>query len=266
MRLSGDVLSALAEGRQAYLAIETRHGPHVTPELYAWSDDRLWLPAASTTLKARALRSGSCVAAAVLLPGRAIVLTGSVDVFDVRHPLRLVKQAKSLPGALVAGARFAVRNAHDLTAFAGDALTGKLGKRLPPTRVFFALRPERCALIVGDLIVEAQGWGPEMEAALGNVSPPPGGEPAVVALPGPIALPARWFEDQRRVHVSASALASLGPRTSTPIAIVTDAYNAPGPAAKSGRLLRGTAVRSDEAGYLDVVDADSVSWEGVNVR
>ena len=34
-------VSVLQEGRQAYVAVRSRNGPHVTPELYAWSGDTL---------------------------------------------------------------------------------------------------------------------------------------------------------------------------------------------------------------------------------
>lgn len=266
MKLPGDVLSALAEGRQAHLAIETPKGPHVTPGLYVWSDGALWLPAATTTLKARALRSGSPASAVVLLPGREIVLAGSVDVFDARRPFDLARKAWSLPKAVRAGGRFALRNSHELAAFVGDAITGKLGRGVPPPRVFFSLRPDRAVLIEGDVVAGAWGWDKDTRTPPEDVRPPPGGESAVVGLPGPLALPARWFEARRRLYVSPAALALSDVDRHVAIAVVVDEYNAPGPAAKWGRLLRGTAVRSDDPGYFDITDADVVEWDGVEMR
>lgn len=264
MDLPREILSALAEGRQAHIALETPRGPHITPELYAWSDEALWMLAAATTLKLRVLRDGSRASMLVRLPGRQAVFEGPVDLFDPRRPLDLVKKAAILPKAVTAAARFALRNSHDAAAFFGDTLAGKLGPRLPALRVFFAMRPERAALIEGGATVRTWRWGREVRDLPAEVRMPTGGKPAAVAFPGPLALPARWFEEEQRVYISSAALALLAEVDRfVSIAVVIDEYNAPGPAAKSGRLLRGTALQTERSGYFDIVDADVTEWAGV---
>ena len=56
MKLPDDLTSTLKEGRQAYVAVPSKQGPHVTPELYAWSDGRLWFAAAAGTVKSNVLK------------------------------------------------------------------------------------------------------------------------------------------------------------------------------------------------------------------
>lgn len=263
MQLPTNVVGALAEGRHAYIAIDTPKGPHVTPELYVWSQKTLWIAAAATTLKARNLQSIPAAAAVVSLPGRDVMLSGPVEAFDARRPDQLVRRAAQMPGAVAAGARYALRNASDVLAFAGDVLTGKIGKGIPPARIFFALRPDRVAVAEGDELVETWNWPSENVT---SHTTPAGGERAVVAFLGPVALRGWWFEDARRVFVPPGVLALAEPAKQGPIAVVVDEYNAPGPAAKTGRLYRGEGTITDEAGFIDVGAGNVVEWDGVDVE
>lgn len=266
MHMPDEVLSILAEGRQAYVAIETKNGPHVTPELYTWSDGALWVAAAATTLKARQLADGPARAAVVVTAsGRDVILYGSVDSFDVARPLDLIRRRTKIPKAVVAGARLATRNASDLLALATDIVMGKLGVRVPPRRVLFGLRPEAVAVAEGDVVIWMQDWGgtrSDEEHGIGAPTPA-GGQPAVAGLPGPMALPCRWFADDQRIFIPPSlfALVETGPRF--PIAVVVDQYTAPGPAAKWGFLRRGEGVLTGDPGHVDFRVKETVEWNGV---
>jgi hypothetical protein len=243
--LSDDAVSVLAEGRQVYVAVASDNGPHVTPELYAWSRDRLWFAAATSTLKAKVLTRDRVAGAAVMAGGRAVVMHGDVEVFDPRDPASLLTRFTQLPDVVRALGGFTIRNAHDLMAFAGDAVTGKLGARLPPARMLFALTPSRVGVV-------------------GNDAVPAGGQAAFVAVPGPVPLPARWFADERRAFVAPALLDAVGAGDEFPAGIVVDEYGAPGPAAKQGTLVRGTARRDGERpGWLDVDVERVTEWDGV---
>lgn len=264
MDLPGRVVSALAEGRQAYVAVESAKGPHVTPELYAWSNGALWIAAASTTLKARVLAHRRYAAVVVRLAGRDVMMDGPVSIFDVRKPTEILFRLRHVPEAVAAGARFALRNAQDLVAFAGDAVTGKIGLRVPPVRILFALRPRRVLLIDGETVVGAWGWDGEAMAD-GELEVPAGNERCVAAFPGPIAIPCRWFPEEQRIFIPPQLLALANPQLQSPIAFVVDDYRAPGPAAKWGRLHRGIGQASTKPGYVDIISNEVVEWNGVYV-
>lgn len=255
-------LSVLAEGRQVHLALESKHGPHVTPELYSWSAGRLWFAAAAPTLKARLLQSGSRVAAVVSQGGRSVGLEGRVEVFDVRRPWALLRRPGELPAVTAATARYAVRNAPDMVAFAGDTLRGRLGRRLPPARLLFAIQPRSGMFIENDDVISV--WGRSSPELPGASNVPAVGEPAVAAVPGPLAAPARWVEDEQRLFISPAVLNLFGVAEQMPIAVVVDRYNAPGPAAKEGTLHRGRATVEDD-GWVSLTDVRTVDWEGTNV-
>jgi hypothetical protein len=260
--LSDPVLSTLEEARQAYIAITSEAGPHVTPDLYAWSGDALWFAMAVTTLKARVLADDPRACVVVSAPGRSILLGGSATLYDPRRVLALGRKAGDLPRTARALTRFTVRNAPDLLAFMRDVASGRLGLRPPPLRVLARLDPDHAAVIQADAIVEGYGgWADAASTA--DLRQDPGGQPAVVALPGPVAVPCRWFEHEHYVRVPAGVreLADL-PRT-FPLGVVVDEYGAPGPAAKTGALLRGRGRWADDPNTIDVEPERVVTWDGV---
>jgi hypothetical protein len=235
MQLTGEARSILGEGRQAYVAVLTADGPHVTPELYALAAGDLWFAVAATTLKARVLREDPRAGALVRAGGRAVSLTGTATTYDVRSPAD-VARALTDPAVAKALASFTTRNAPDLAAFARDVATLRLGRRIPPRRLLIRLRPETVE-VLGDNGDAVLGWHGDR---------------------GPVALPVRWYGDSG--ELAADAAAGL-PRTS-PACVVTDDYNAPGPAAKTGALRRGTG-HLDDGGTVTLDVAKVTSWDGV---
>ncbi len=146
LSLTPEMQSVLNEGRQAHVAVVSKDGPHVTPELYAATRNDIWFLVAATTLKARVIPKNDRISALVRAGGRAVLLSGTPATYDVRSPNDIgravtdAEVAKALSG-------FLLRNAGDLAAFAKDTLTGRLGRKLPPRRVLIRLRPTRAALL-----------------------------------------------------------------------------------------------------------------------
>jgi hypothetical protein len=263
------VTSTLQEARQAHVAVASKHGPHVTPELYAWSGGALWFASGASTVKVNVLRRDPWAAAVVSTQGRSVMVRGPVESFDVRRPDRILRRAGRWPQTLGALGRFSVRNAPDLLAFARDTATGQLGWRVPERRVFLRLQPVAAAAIEGDVVTG--GWGgwssaDAIEGADATASAPVGGVAAVVALPGPVAVPGRWFEDEARIRLPSGLFGLLELPDELEVGVVTDEYAAPGPAAKQGRLVRGIARRGEEPETLVVRAARVVDWDGVEMH
>ncbi|HVF75007.1 MAG TPA: pyridoxamine 5'-phosphate oxidase family protein [Acidimicrobiales bacterium] len=258
------VAGVLAEGRQAYVTVAASGGPHVTPELYAVDGGRLWFFAAAGTLKARLLPRRPSVAVLVRAGGRAVAMVGEVAAF---HPAALPPMADVLR-APAAVARYSLRNAVDLAGFASDLARGRLGWRVPQVRVLFSVRPTGVALLDGFAVREQWGSWPGScgSAASTDVAQSSAAVGAVVALGwgdgSLLALPGRWHQDDSRAQVPTDLLALAAAPSPVDAAVVVDDYGAPGPAAKRGVMLRGSAVVEDD-GWL-TVDADrTVLWDGI---
>ena len=256
------VRSALGEARQAFVAVVTHKGPHVTPELYATEGGRLWFAAATSTLKVRALGREPHAAAVVRAGDRSVVVAGTVDSFDPFDPRGVMRAAGQGPAVAKALAHFGLRNAPDLAGFVADTVRGRVGRRIPERRVLLALTPERVALVERGSVEGAWGaWpgdaGPRTADACEGVDAVVGWE----TPDGVLALPARW-DAATEIATVPPALAELaGMGAAGRACVAADDYGGPGPAAKSGILLRGEGRR--EGGTVHI-EADRVTaWNGV---
>jgi hypothetical protein len=267
LALSDAALSTLHEGRQVHVAVAAKRGPHVTPGLYAWSGDRLWFPVATTTLKAKVLSRRPSAGAVVQVGDRSVLLVGTVEVLDPTKPRRLAGQLQRFPDAAAAMARFAARNAPDLLAFVGDTVRGRLGRGVPPARVAVGLLPQSAALVQRGAVVE--GWGGWSELGARSEEPataaPDDGDEVVAALPGPVAVPARWSEARSELRCPTAVLDHLDLADTFPLSFVGDDYVAPGPAAKQGLLVRGTG-RREGPGTVRVEAHEVVAWDGIDTE
>jgi hypothetical protein len=120
-------------------------------------------------------------------------------------------------------------------------------------------------VIEGDVVTHGTGdlEGPPARSSTDAGERPPGGTPAVVALPDVVAVPGRWFADEQRLYVLPAVLDRLGTDDRFPLGIVTDEYVAPGPAAKRGTLLRGRGRRLGTPGHIAVQVERVIEWDGV---
>lgn len=235
------VRDVLAEGRQVHVAVTTAHGPHVTPELYAMAEDRLWFLAAATTVKAKVLRRDARAGAMVRVGDRAVVVTGTVELYDPTKLATLPRGLGEAKAVAAGSAAFGLRNAVDLAAFATDLVAGRLGRSLPPRRVLFAFTPAEVHLTEGggDAVV---GW------ATGE---------------GPVALPATWDGRTRTGELPKELVGSLRLPSDAPACLVQDRYVAPGPAAKEGRILRGSGTLEPSNGEFRLAVERRSHWSGV---
>ena len=155
------VATVLKNASVAYLAVETKSGPHVTPLLFAVTPDRVWFGIGRGTLKARVLAKRPAVGVVVGGARGSIAIRGQATLLD-RLPLapaELARAAFALPA-------YASGNALEMAAFARDvAIRGARPQPLAPLSV---------AIDSLDLLDD---WPPT--AVLGWMAPG-----------GPVALPA----------------------------------------------------------------------------
>lgn len=265
--------SILAEGRQLHVGVLTTKGPHVTPELYTGDERQVWFLTAADTVKTRVVRRDPRVAAAVRVGSRSLLLAGAVTEYDVRAPLTLLARSRDALAALAALTSFTVRNAADLAAFGRDLAAGRLPSRLPPRRVLMRLRPDRAVLLDGPTVVATHGDWPGQPAVArpAAAAAAAGDVDCVVGVEtddGMLVVPGR-AEGSLRTATVPSAAVELAAAAVVPQVrgcLVVDDYRAPGPAAKTGQLLRGTVRLEPDGAWCRVrLDADrDTTWAGAH--
>jgi hypothetical protein len=263
----------LSEGRQLHVAVLTTSGPHVTPELYTYDDRHIWFLTAADTLKSRVVRRDPRVGAVIRVGSRSAVLGGDVVAYDPRDPVRLLARAGEALRALAALTSFTLRNAADLAAFTRDLAAGRLGSRLPQRRVLLRLTARQLAVLDGSALVSTDGEWPGRITVPGDAPPLRGDVDCVLAVADGdrmAVLPGRASTALTEADVAGAGvqLTGLGASADLAAALVVDDYNAPGPAAKRGTLLRGrVSLRYDGALCAVRLSPDRhTTWDGVDTH
>jgi hypothetical protein len=210
--LPASVRELLAHGSFCHVATSTRHGPHVTPMVFAEAGDRLWVTTSRGSVKARAWALDPRVGGLVRVGERAAIFAGTVVTYDLLDPESWGRSVRQSLVIGLAAARYMRKNARFFAGYAVDANHVPL-TWTPPGRVFAELRIERSAVIEDDRIASAWGqWGdsvdgverfrvpkvgavafdaldPRLAAELGATGP---GALALETEGGPVVLPAAW--------------------------------------------------------------------------
>lgn len=264
-----DIASILGAARQAYVAVDSKGGPHVTPQLYGLADGNLWFFAAATTLKAKVLRREPRVGVMVRQHDRAVVVGGTVDVLDPADVGSILEQFPHWRRTAGGVASFTLRNAADLAGFVTDTVRRRAGRIPPPRRVLFSVRPERMALIEGGAVTRVSGdWPGRGIAAAADGGPGPEANVAIAySSPlGPLALPAAW-DDGAHTATLPSRLAEVASLPdASGMSVVFDEYGRPGPGGKRGLLLRGDGRLDGKAGRVSFTPDHGVRWDGVHTE
>lgn len=249
------VLRVAAGGGLAYLGVEARRGPHVTPHRFTAADGRIWIVVPDRALKVRALRERP--RAGVLVRGsggRSVVLTGTAEIHSLRAPAEAARAALHLPSIAVAGASYAARNAPQLAGYAVDLLTLTCGS-MPLDRVLIAIRPDSATVLDAPPPVAAgpheDRWSGIAEHLPADVAPLLGtAGDAVFGLStpnGPVSLPARWDPSGARIHIpAAAALDPFDLPSDAPTCLTLDRSVAGRPSGFRGVVVQGSGtVRGD---------------------
>lgn len=261
------VRAVLGEARQAYVAVKSQSGPHVTPLLFASSGQQCLFLSAATTLTARILRERPEIGITVFVGARAVVMSGTATVLDALRPAHLLANMRGMFPAAGLLSAFILRNAADLAGFARDLSCGRLGFHLPPRRVLILARPDRLAILDGAAVTAAAGnWRGTISTPVAS-SVAPGGD-AVVGCDtpdGPLAFPGRWDRNGARVQLPNQLVELAGVPRRAPACVVLDDYGAPGPAPKRGVIQRGTGTLTTADGrtWFSMKPVRITTWRGV---
>lgn len=270
------------------MAVRSRSGPHVTPELFGVSGGRIICLTAASTLKvgrARRDRFAGIAARSAVGSFTAVAHVDVLDPIDLMGSLRAPRSALSSP---VDVTRFVRDNVAELTGAAVDALWGRLG--VPPARrVVLALQVVAAARLGADGVVGADGWGSLGAAPMDDITPrmvDAGNHrsPCLDVLPdrlrgivvpgdvvlgwsrrdgAPLALPGRWDGDS--VIVPRRVFEASGARPTSPAGVTFDAWSGLGPSGKQGVMLRGSGRARARSGTVRVrlaIDR-ATHWDGI---
>ena len=215
-----DVEEILERGAFCYLGTDTRHGPHVTPVVFAVADGRVWVTTSRASVKARAWRSSPAVGGLIRADDVAVAFTGHIRTFDLFDVDSWARDLKEAPVLTVAATRFTKKNARFFAGYAVDAQHVPLSWT-PPGRVFASIQLERAAVIGQGEVLESFGaWSrstvsAERFRAVRTGMPPLDGLPvdveealgsegegalAVDGSDGTVVLPVSWVADGAAVY------------------------------------------------------------------
>ncbi|GBC87026.1 hypothetical protein HRbin12_01027 [bacterium HR12] len=186
--LPASVEAILDRGELCYVAANARHGPHVTPTVFALAAGRVWVTTSRASVKARAWRADPRAAGLVRVGEVALSFAGSVRTYDALEVEALLPNLLDAPVLALAWVRFARKNARFFAGYALDAHHVPLAWT-PPARVFTAIEIERAAIVGPEGVAETFGAWPRRTASMRRFRATRGPVPILEALPEDVREP-----------------------------------------------------------------------------
>jgi nitroimidazol reductase NimA-like FMN-containing flavoprotein (pyridoxamine 5'-phosphate oxidase superfamily) len=277
-------IQVLRKARLCSVAVQTTHGPHVTPEAFAVAAGRLWIVTSCKSVKVRSLRRNNAVGVLVRSDAQSLSLLGRAEVLS---PWSLPESMRLLalgPAVLEATARYAIGNIASMLGYALDLCRLPAGA-LPLDRVLVAITTASGLLADGDEVARAWGrirpndetaqtWaGPQDLKPIGDRLPADVAQlldedrECVVAFSshrGPVALPGSWFSDRRHAEVPWTVAKAAGLPEVGEMCTSLDDSNSLRPTQLRGVMLRGPgrALRHKTAAAIDQRVRRATWWNG----
>ena len=276
----------------AHFGMVTKRGPHVTPELFAWTAGRFWFATARRTLKARTLSPGDRVGLLLMSGNDRLIISGEARPLDGVRPLTLAASPQESALYPAGFAAFVIRNASHLAGFIAQGPRA-FPRSLTAFRMFIAVRPVAAVLIKDDRIVDSAGpWIEGIEGIEGieegrvEIDPVPFVSPAVpedladiaesyaadaaVAVEtamGPVVLPASWDPDDSTVLIATELLERVGAKEGE-VAVEVDRMVGFAMEDKKGVLLRGDMelVQRGRFTRIEIDPNRMTSWRGMETE
>ncbi len=259
--------AVLDHGRKLYLAVASRWGPHVTPQVFDRKGKRLWLVIPRQSLRARVISDNPSVGGLVSYRDRAVVFVGRAHVVDPLG-LRLSSPSRLVDLPLAIGGYVDRNKGH-----AAGMVRDRPVPTLPLSRVAVVVDVASLALLEGFALLAAWGQWAERDLLLRG-DPLPSPPPILHALPtdvrellmatsdravlgwqslsGPLVLPAHGDVAGGRVETSRAAMVLAGAPPRSPSCLTVDRGHHRLDS-KRGVLVRGEGRARIVDGTLDVV-------------
>jgi pyridoxamine 5'-phosphate oxidase-like protein len=246
----------VAGARVCYVGVQSRFGPHVTPDAFAVAGGRAWFVTSIASVKARSIRQRPKVGILLRSEKRSLVLNGNAEILSMWAPTEAFRLAKYSVPATLAFADFAKRNVGTLLGYALDLCQLPSGA-MPIDRVLISVRPSSGLLLEGKEVLER--WVPHHVVASGEPVQMPASRrielPAAVAdllehpseaavgwptARGTVVFPGTWDPRTTKTRVSAEAFHAYGAPTTGQACVTIDDSTARRPTKFRGVILRGT--------------------------
>jgi hypothetical protein len=248
MRLTSEARAVLGEASIGMLALRAGRLPLVNPAVFSFAAGSLWMTTSRYAAKTLAARRDP--RAAFLVDGgtRAVLLRGTLEVFD---PLSLSSQVRAMldgPGYFLGMAGYAMKNAPFVAGYMLD-LARLPREWYPYNRVVLRLRPSHADIVGGAGFPAAQAA--RVPAVPAEVSRQLAGVARgyVCWIEGgmPLIRPAYWEVDRGEVTIAPS---SGHPRSGAPGALVVESHHRFRPSMMVGACIRGTFGPSADGSVL----------------
>ncbi len=266
----------LAASELAYVVVESKSGPMVTPLLFSVSDGRLWMVMPTASAKISAIGRNPVVGVTIRSGDTTAIVQGDARLVD---PLK--------PQSLLASIPEALRSPRAMGGYVGSNLkhlAGMVGPAALAPRTLAAVRPQRVAVdggATGGLWTKG-AWTPAPVASEtpSSAHPQPAlrlldvpdalGRMTEQTLPvivgwstatGPIGLPGSWDPAGNVARVSPELFARLGAQPVGPGCILFDATVGRRLDGKTGMVVRGGGSARVVGDALEIsVEPSRISW------
>ncbi|HET7465856.1 MAG TPA: hypothetical protein VFL29_04260 [Candidatus Dormibacteraeota bacterium] len=238
MRLNKDASAILGKARIGLLALRSGHAPLVNPAAFSFASGAVWMTTSRFALKTILARRDPRAAFFVDGGSRALLLRGTLEVFD---PISVTSQVRALlggPGFYLGMGGYALKNAPFVAGYMLD-LARIPREWMPYNRVVLCLRPSEAELIDVTEFPEAQAARvPSVPVEVGRrLAGVTRGYACWLEGAKPIIEPALWDAD--RGHMVVAPAGGRHPRAGSGGALVVEAHHSYRPSLMVGACLRG---------------------------
>ncbi len=238
MRLKKDATSILGRARIGLLALRSGHAPLVNPAAFSYVSDAVWMTTSRFALKTFLARRDPRAAFFVDGGARALLLRGTLEVYD---PISVTSQVRALlggPAFYLGMAGYTLKNAPFVAGYALD-LVRIPREWLPYNRVVLCLRPSEAELIEVTEFPEAQSARvPSVPVEIGRrLAGVTRGYACWLEGAKPIIEPALW--DAERGHITVAPAGGRHPRAGYGGALVIESHHSYRPSLMVGACMRG---------------------------
>lgn len=247
------VAPIVAGSDEAFLAVQTERGPHVTPHRVVASGGRLWFTTSRQARKVSALRRRGRAGVLMRTAHGAVIAGGSVSILDPVDPLGWLLVPNDVARSGRAALRLLTHHVRDVVGYGLTAGRLPLGW-LPTHRVLLCFSADRMLVLDRDgVVVQRRGpWekpvAPVRSGSNGDLRAGSAegydvdGDGALAwgTPSGPVVVPARCTADVMEIDVP-EALSTVAGADAAAAAFVVSHVDGMRPTDKSGTLLRGRA-------------------------